>query len=715
MLLARLLQLSIASVVIGSMAVALTMSFAALIYTGPLALHLGEGVALALLGAGVMATVGTFTYSIRGAIVNPQDATAVLLGLAAIRIASSDSITADTLFPTVLAMLIAACFVAGGVVLIAGVLRLGSLVRYAPYPVIAGFLAGTGYLLVMGAMGIMARESVTLFNLGSVFDGLPLAHWLPWIAAGLALAIVANRIPGDYAVPAALALAAVAFFAFLGIQGTSLETALAQGMLLGPFQEVDLGGVFSWQLIQRVEWTEVIDSAPTLAAVAGLALLGSLLNTTGLAITINETSDTERDMRATGLANLATGAVGGLPGYLILGESVLARRMGVRGYAPGLIAALACGGAAFAGTEYLAYAPAGLMAMVVAYLGFDLLGTWLLASWRRLSPYEYSVVVLIVFVTATFGFLEALALGTLATAAIFVVSYARADVLRGRTTLARRRSLVERSQEEMEQLARVGHSCVVLELSGFLFFGTADKVSQLARAELGSSSDIRYLILDFGRVTGIDASASVSLLEVVRAARSADVAGTFCAISPSIEGQLRVAVPPQEELRFNGTIDAELERIEDILLDEARIEGLARVPRLLEVVHRLELEFADRPDLVRRIPLTDGQELLANGDSSTEVYVVVSGQLRAEVPDGDGGRRIVAKVRAGALIGEVAHYAGVPRTAWVAADTPSEVIRLDVGGLDHSPTASLLEFHKAAAEAMARRVMRATNSASTDF
>ena len=58
----------------------------------------------------------------------------------------------------------------------------------------------------------------------------------------------------------------------------------------------------------------MIGAAPTLAAVAGLALLGSLLNTTGLSLTFQQTSDTERDMRATGLTNLASADVGGLPG-----------------------------------------------------------------------------------------------------------------------------------------------------------------------------------------------------------------------------------------------------------------------------------------------------------------------------------------------------------------------------------------------------------------
>lgn len=708
MLVARLLQLSIGTAVIGSMAVTLTISFAALIYTGPLAPHLGKGASLALLGGAVMAAVGCFTHSIRGVIANPQDATAVVLGSAALGIVSAGSVTADTVFPTVVALTVAACAVAGGTVLLAGLLRLGAMVRFAPYPVIAGFLAATGYLLVMGSLAILAREGVTIYTIAEVIRGLPPSQWLPWIAAGLVLAVAGNLFPGAFTLPAALFLATVGFFAFLAFRDISLEAALAQGMLLGPFEQTAAASVYDWQFLQKIEWAEIVGATPTLAAVAGLALLGSLLNITGFAMVFRQDSDTERDMRATGLANLASASVGGLPGYIILGESILARRLNLPGHVPGLIVAVACATAAIAGTEYIAYAPAGLMAMVVAYLGFDLLGTWLLSSWRRLSIHEYAVVLLIVLVTATFGFLEALALGTLATAVIFVFAYAKTDVIRARTTLAHRRSWVERSEEEAQELARAGHVCAVLKLSGFLFFGTADRVARLAKIELHPGTRLRFLILDMDAVTGLDASASASLLEVVRAAQATEVEITLCGLTPELERQIRRSFEGEKLLRFNGPLDSELERVEEILLKESLPEASARPTRLLGIVQRLERDFADRPEIISRERLREGEELLARGSRSSDVYVLCSGQLRAEVPDMGRGRRVIAKFRGGALIGQVAHYAGVPRTAWIMADMASEVARIDLEELRKFPSPSVLDFHRSGSEAMARRLLRMT-------
>ncbi|MCR9115314.1 MAG: SulP family inorganic anion transporter, partial [Rhodobacteraceae bacterium] len=494
MAIARLLQLLIACLVIGSMAVALTISFAALIYAGPLSAFLGQGIALTLLGGAVMALVGSFAYSIRGVICNPQDITAVLIGSAASGYAGSAALASDALFATVLALVVTSSLFTGLVVFFAGVLRLGALIRYIPYPVIAGFLASTGYLLLMGGLGIVAQESVSIFNLAEVLGTLSLARWLPWILGGLALAIAAQRMPGDLLVPSALCVATAMFFAVLTLQGLTMNEALSTGLLLGPFEQARLGDTLTRDVARDIDWSLILMAAPTLLAIAGLTLLGSLLNTTGLAITLDQPSDTEQDMRATGLSNIAAAFAGGPPGYVILGESILAHRMGLRGIAPGLVAAAACAGAVIAGTDILAYIPAGLMAMLVSYLGFDLLDTWLWQSRRRLTRFEYGVVLLIFAIAATLGFLQALAIGTLAAAGIFIVSYARTEVVRSRSTLATRRSRVERPEEELALLARAGEHCVILELSGHLFFGTADRFAKLLKGEIESDAALHHLI-----------------------------------------------------------------------------------------------------------------------------------------------------------------------------------------------------------------------------
>ena len=154
--------------------------------------------------------------------------------------------------------------------------------------------------------------------------------------------------------------------------------------------------------------------------------------------------------------------------------TLLGQRMGLRSVLPGLSAAAGCLLIFIYGATLLSALPAGLFVAVISYLGLDLLITWLWIRRRQFSLTDYLLVLLILVVAATVGFFEALGIGILAAAAMFIVSFARVNVVRLRSTLASRRSLVERSDAEVHYLMQTGHQAAVFELSGFLFFGTAN-------------------------------------------------------------------------------------------------------------------------------------------------------------------------------------------------------------------------------------------------
>src|SRR3546814_17402680 len=63
--------------------------------------------------------------------------------------------------------------------------KAGSLVRYIPYPVIGGFLAAIGWLMVCGSISVMTGEHLTMEGLDRLLriDSLP--KWLPGAGFGL--------------------------------------------------------------------------------------------------------------------------------------------------------------------------------------------------------------------------------------------------------------------------------------------------------------------------------------------------------------------------------------------------------------------------------------------------------------------------------------------------------------------------------------------------
>jgi sulfate permease, SulP family len=135
----------LSGLVVGSMAATFALSIAAMIYAGPLASHLEQGIALTLLGAIIMGLIGAFIFSYRGTIVQPQDVTAILLALAAAGIATQHGLSSQAAFSTVVALIVMASFVTGGIAFVMGFFRLGYLVRYVPFPVVSGFLAASAW------------------------------------------------------------------------------------------------------------------------------------------------------------------------------------------------------------------------------------------------------------------------------------------------------------------------------------------------------------------------------------------------------------------------------------------------------------------------------------------------------------------------------------------------------------------------------------------
>lgn len=690
--------------------VSFVISFTTIIYGGSLAPLLETGLGLSLLGAALMCGVGGFFYSFRGTICHPQDVTAIVLAVSTSAMAEAwPADQGDSLMATI-AMLIAITTAFSGLVAWGfGMLRLGFLARFIPYPVIGGFLAATGYLLLTGAIGLGLGGRVTIWNLAPLLEPSTLIQWLPWVLIGGGIALAARWIRSNLLLPTVLALALAGFYAILYIAGMDLQAAEDANLLLGPF---DTGGflqVLTPSLVLDADPWAILRAAPTIMVVALLTILGTLLNATGLELALTRDLDLEKDLRATGIANIAGALGGGMPGYQMIPGTMLGQRMGLRSVLPGLSAAAGCLLIFIYGATLLSALPAGLFVAVIAYLGLDLLITWLWIRRRQFTLTDYALVLLILAVAATIGFFEALGIGILAAAALFIVSFARVNVVRLSSTLASRRSLVERSNAEVNYLMQVGHRAAVFELSGFLFFGTANALVERVHAELSRQSELRFLVIDFARVHGLDASAAYSLGKLSRLCSAAGVRLIFSGLPRYQEAHYREFAGAKDRALFTDTLDDALQSLEAELLSTRPDSAPDAASRLLDDL----LALSERPqfaDKFRRVTLNTGEVLLNQGAESREMFVLISGAMRAEVARQSGDPVVVARFMPGAPIGEIAFYGSTARIATVLAEEPSVLVKIDADSLvrsgdDHDPATVV---HHYLAVNLARRLMNMT-------
>ena len=704
------LQSAVAVVVIGATSAAFAISFAAIVYRGPLEPHLGHGIGLALLGAVFMGLAGSVLFSYRGTICQPQDVTAILLaGAAASLAAGSRAASGDTLWPTVLGLIIVAPFVTGTLTYLAGRLRAGDLARVIPFPVTGGFLAASGYMLLFGALSMSLGSELSDRGLVALADPELFGDWVPWVAAGAAMMAVTRATGSSMVMPLGLVVILVVFYGGLALSGTGLAAAQAAGLMLGPFHAEGLLPTDAPALLVRADWALIATQAPTLVAIAGLTILGTLLNSTGTEMALERDLDIAQDLRATGLANVAGGLGGGLSGFQLLGATLFATRVGLTGPAAGIAAAAGSAIVLVFGSDLLELLPRGLFAALVSFLGLNLLFDWLWDERRRLSPGDYAIVWLILLVAAFAGFIVAFALGMMVAALVFILSYSRLDVLRMRSTAAERRSRVERGDDALRRLAREGSAAVILELNGYLFFGTADRLARRVGDELSVSDPPARIIVDFSRVHGLDASAVFALIKIGKLCRRQNVTLVFSGMSEELRATYLRRAGPDEKARIAEALDDALEDYEETLLGGA--DGLSpgedRAGGLAATL-TAALDRGDAPDALSRVTLAPGEVLLAEGSNSDDAFILLSGNLRAEIATDEGERLRVARFQPGALIGEIAYFAGSPRTATILAETESELLCIVPGALAEAAPELADLFHRTAATHLARRLGRTT-------
>jgi SulP family sulfate permease len=672
-------------VLIGITEVMFALSLGNLIFSGELAAYLPYGIGLALVTAAAIMIGTSLTSLVPGVIGTTQDSSAVILAVIAAGLASSLSAAGGQVeLATVLVAIAVSALLTGIFFLALGTFKLGRLVRFTPYPVVGGFLAGTGWLLVQGSFDVMAGSPLTLANIPALFQSEQLILWLPGLLFALALFFGLRRIHHVLAMPSILLGAIALFYLALLFTGTSIESATESGLLLGR-----VAGEIAWQPLdlknlQAADWAAILGQAGNIAILLMLSLVGLLLNASSLELAIRRDVDLNRELRAAGFANLLSGLGGGMVGYHALSSSTLSYRIGARGRLPGLLAGILCLAMLFTGSAVLAFFPIPLLGGLLLFLGLDFLVDWVIRGWLRLSKPEYAVVILILVVIAAAGFLVGVAVGLVAMIILFILSYSRINVVHHAGTGAEIRSSVERCAYHRQVLAKeLGPLIHILELQGFIFFGTANALLEQIRARAADTDQppVRYIVLDFRRVTGLDSSAVLSFVKGQQLAEGQGIILVLTHLSGRMRDQIELGGLFEDEagVRVFPDLDHGLEWCEEELLE---VEGITAM--YLPVTLRAQLadsgfekaNTARLMEFLERVEVEAGETLIRQGQEADQLYFIERGTVVVCLETPGGERVRLQTLGLGTAVGELGLYLGATTTASVIAESPTVAYRL---------------------------------------
>lgn len=368
----------------------------------------------------------------------------------------------------------ATAILAGIIQVLAGVLRMGKLMRLVPHPVIFGFVNGLAIIIFMSQLDQFKDPS------GSWLTGQSLYILLGLVF--LTMLIIWGLPKLTKVIPASLTaiLAVFGIVAFLGIDTKTVgDIASIQGGF-PPFHIPEVP--FTWETLTII--------FPYAAIVAGVGLIESLL-TLNIIDEITETRGRgNKEAVAQGTANMLSGLFSGMGGCAMLGQSLINISSGARARLSGIVAAVSLLMFIMFGADLIEQVPmaalTGLMIMVA-------IGTFEWASLRTFTRMPKSDIFVMVMVTLVTVFLHNLALAVIVGVIIAALVFAWDNAKR-----IRARKYVDEKGVKHYQIY------------GPLFFGSITIFNE----KFDVLNDPQEVIIDFAESRIVDMSAIEALNKI---------------------------------------------------------------------------------------------------------------------------------------------------------------------------------------------------------
>ena len=664
----------IAGVIGGIIKIVAAMAFSALIFTGTLAAYLPQGIGIVLFGFLLFAVISTFTASYPVNINTPQDIPIAIIALIATTVMATNGKDwdAETTFQFIFVTIALTSILVGIFFFILGTLKLGKLVRFIPYPVVGGFLAGTGWLIVKFAFIMTAGMGLSLDNLVSLFDQATLHKWFPGLIFGLIMLISSRYTKHYLLIPALLAIGITSFYAIMFFYGFSYTDLESNGYLLGPFPE---GGLFQGlplKYLSDFKWSIFLGQLPAIGTMMILNAISVLFNYSGLEIIIKKDLDLDQELKTTGIGNIIAGLGGAPPGHLSLGGTLLSISIGSKSKLTNIVIALLCALTLFFGSEVLSFFPRIILGGLLFNLGLSFLVDWLYSTWSRVPKTDYTIILLIFLVIGTVGFLEGVITGLLMSVVLFVVSYSKVEIIKHELTGKTFHSNVERSESLKKIIDDSGDQTLILPLQGFIFFGSANRLLERIKLHLQSQNEknLKYLVFDFKQVTGVDSSTINSFNKLRILAELDNFQVLFCNLTPQIISQFEAeglfADSMDLFLKFDD-LDHGMEWCEEQIISETTISSNKQKEEIDEI-KLFEEKFADLLIYFESKDINQNTTFIEQGNDPEGLYFIKSGRVTVELLSSNNKIRLKS-MGTGTVVGEVSLYLKTQATASVISNT----------------------------------------------
>lgn len=397
-----------------------------------------------------------------------------------------------------LAFVVAIFLLTGALQVLMGLLRLGSYIRYVPYPVISGFMSGIGVLIFIQQIFPMAGMAAPSSDPAKILAKL-------------------HTLPAGFAWPVALLAAATLAIIYLlpRVTRTVPSSVLAlvlvtSGSLLFGVNAPRIGAIPSGLpafVVPELDFTRVSYIVTTAFELALLGAIDSLLSAL-LADNITKTHHaSNRELIGQGIGNMAAALVGGLPGAGASIRTIVNIEAGGRTRLSGVIHGLFLLAVLLGLSGVVQHIPNAVLAGILVAAGLSCIDRRGLSHITKVPRSDAALMLLVMALTVFSGVIIAVAVGLIAASFVFMKNVA--DLSEQQTTIGPLADDPWADELALPEAER--DRLLVKHVEGPLFFGFARGFVDIA--PLAKSG--KLLVLRMDRVRFMDQSGAYALQDAL--------------------------------------------------------------------------------------------------------------------------------------------------------------------------------------------------------
>ena len=589
--------------------------------------------------------------------------------------------------------------VASGSQILFGVLKIGQLIKYMPFPVVSGYLSGVGLIIIFSQI----PKWLALPKGMNWFDGFqhPEMWQTPSLLIGMATAAVMVLAPKiSTKVPAVIQglVAGVLMYWCLAFSAyPELQVLANNHFIIGPLS-ADLGGLGQaittpWVSLGQMalpHWEQVLVPALTLAVLLSIDTLKTCVVLDALSGTRHNSN---KELIGQGLGNLVSTLIGGSPGAGTMGATLVNKASGGETAMSGVFQGLWALLAVLLLTPLIAWIPVAALAALLVVIGVKMIDWHSIELVKsRDTVLDFAVIAVVVLVANTMSLIAASGLGVTLAILMFVTEQIHTSTVRRKTYGNKIFSKRIRTQAERELLAVEGDKTIVFELQGSLFFGTTDQLYGSIESDIQKA---KFVLMDFQRVQSLDVTAGHMIERIQKMMDERDAILILSRLPERLPSgrDLKTYVDHIGLLKESNTkVFAEmtdaLEWIEDetIRLHKLEIQNTESLA-LTDFDLFKDLTAAEAKELnetAKHLSFKKGELIYEHGTPGNSLLLIARGQIKLTLPVKGGQHVHLLTLGKGQFFGEMSFLDGHAHSADAYAIEDTELLNIDRESLAHA-------------------------------